>query len=278
MVMVAVVPLVQANGQAFEAPHRQPIMLTILYDNTSALDRVRSDWGFALLVETDEHSVLFDTGADGALLRRNMDRMGAAAREIDVIVLSHPHLDHVGGVFSLLEDGITPPVYAPPGFPLELSRRIESATPVTVAEHGEEILPGMRLVVLEVVRSSSNSRAPLLYEQALVIDTASGPVIVTGCAHPGVVPLVRSALNLPSDGVQGRASSEAPGVRFLIGGFHLMNATDRQLERVIDALRRLHVHTIVPCHCTGEAAIHRFGREFGDSCLPGGAGTTFVVD
>jgi 7,8-dihydropterin-6-yl-methyl-4-(beta-D-ribofuranosyl)aminobenzene 5'-phosphate synthase len=98
-------------------------------------------------------------------------------------------------------------------------------------------------------------------EQALVVGTAEGLVVVTGCAHPGVVEMVR------------RAQQVGKGeVALVVGGFHLFGADRGRIAEVIGGLRALGVRRVAPCHCTGDLARRMFAEAFGDDFLPAGAG------
>ena len=89
------------------------LKLTILYDNTAVDTRLKSDWGFAALVEYGGHTLLFDTGADGSMLLDNMRQLDVDPKSIEAVIFSHEHGDHTGGLQALLETGVRPTVYAP---------------------------------------------------------------------------------------------------------------------------------------------------------------------
>jgi 7,8-dihydropterin-6-yl-methyl-4-(beta-D-ribofuranosyl)aminobenzene 5'-phosphate synthase len=92
-------------------------------------------------------------------------------------------------------------------------------------------------------------------EQALVVSTPRGLVVVTGCAHPGIVEIVRRV-------------KEAFGTEVLLvaGGFHLRRADEGAVDATVKALHELGVRHVAPCHCTGDAARAVFARIFGDRC------------
>jgi len=92
----------------------------------------------------------------------------------------------------------------------------------------------------------------------------AGPVVITGCAHPGIVRIVRSA-----------ASGDRPAL--VMGGFHLKDATEHEIAATVEELRALGVVRVAPTHCTGDAARTRFALEFGDDHIPVGVGTVIEV-
>ena len=93
-----------------------------------------------------------------------------------------------------------------------------------------------------------------------------GLVVVTGCAHPGIVAMVRRARKVAGD-----------DVALVMGGFHLGGASRDRIERVIADLRRLGVRRVGPCHCTGDQAIRMFEEAFGADFVPVGVGQTVSV-
>ena len=104
-------------------------------------------------------------------------------------------------------------------------------------------------------------------EQALVIRTSKELVVVTGCAHPGIVQIVEKAQEM----------FDGP-VYLVMGGFHLGDKSDRQLKGIINAFRDLGVQKVAPYHCTGDKAIARFKAEYGEDFIQAGAGNVIVVE
>jgi len=230
-----------------------PVTLTVIYDNTVYTSGMVADWGFACLIERGETSVLFDTGAKGALLLENFERGGFDVRAIDTVVLSHAHQDHTGGLAALLDAGATPTVVLLQSFPAAFRMQIAERVPVIEVTEAQELLPGM------VSTGPLGSRIP---EQALAVETPAGWIVITGCAHPGVELLVRRALEL----------AHAERVELLLGGFHLGEMSSAAVEQIIAHLQELGVQRAGPCHCTGARAIQQFAAAYGDNYIRVGAG------
>jgi glyoxylase-like metal-dependent hydrolase (beta-lactamase superfamily II) len=100
---------------------QEAITATVLFDNFWTDDRLQTGWGYALLLETAEHTVLFDTGGDGGVLLENMRLLGKDPMAIDAVVISHAHGDHTGGLEALLDLGIEPRLYLLESFPEEMT-------------------------------------------------------------------------------------------------------------------------------------------------------------
>jgi 7,8-dihydropterin-6-yl-methyl-4-(beta-D-ribofuranosyl)aminobenzene 5'-phosphate synthase len=237
------------------------VKFTIAYDNNDYDARLRTAWGFACLVEAEEATVLFDTGGDGPTLVGNMDTLGLDPREIDTVVLSHAHGDHTGGLAGLLDVGVRPTVYVPSTFPASLKIDVRARTELVEVTEPAEILPGF--YTTGVVGSG-------IVEQALAVETVEGLVIITGCAHPGVVELVRWA----KEGVGGEAVMDLPVV---MGGFHLGSASRQHIETIIADFRELDVQRVAPCHCTGDQARQMFAQAFGDDYIMAGVGWVMSI-
>ena len=227
---------------------------TIVYDNRTLDSNLASAWGFSCLVDGD---LLFDTGGDGRTLLSNMEKMGIDSAVIKVVVLSHIHGDHTGGLGGLLGTGIRPTVYVPRSFPEHFKANVRSLTTLVEVHGPVKIRPGIHTTG-EVGRG--------LVEQALAVETGDGLVVVTGCAHPGVVKMVR------------RAKESAGGEVYLVmGGFHLGGTSQRQVKAVIADFRQLGVQRVAPCHCTGDRAIRAFAEEYGDDFIETGVGMVLDI-
>jgi 7,8-dihydropterin-6-yl-methyl-4-(beta-D-ribofuranosyl)aminobenzene 5'-phosphate synthase len=235
--------------------------LTVVFDNNPHDPRLRTGWGFAAWIEYGDHTVLFDTGADGTVLLDNMAALGLDPGAIDLVVLSHEHGDHTGGLAGLLalnreactERGECISVYLPRAFPGRFKEQVR-ATGATVVEvtGPTEILPGLW---------STGQMGTGLVEQALVARTEKGLVVVTGCAHPGVDQMVARAAEI----VGGE-------IALVVGGFHLGGASPARVEGIVGEFRRLGVQQVAPCHCTGDQARELFRQAYGQAYHACGVG------
>jgi len=235
----------------------ESLTITIVYDNNAYDERLKSAWGFSALVEYRNHILLFDTGGDGPTLMKNMRILGIDPTQIESVVLSHAHGDHTGGLGALLEAGARPVVYLPQSFSASFKRQVEQFTSVV------EVLPGQSIAEGLFTTGEMGRSIP---EQALVIRTEQGLVIVTGCAHPGIVAIVEQAREM-----------FAEPVRLVLGGFHLGSKSIAEIDAILRDFRRLGVEQVAPCHCTGERAISMFAAEYRDDFIQAGVGKLVVL-
>lgn len=234
------------------APATGELRLTIVYDSIAGDPRLRTDFGFAALVEYGSHTLLFDTGGTGSVLLENMRQLNVDPRSIEAVILSHEHSDHTGGLQALLDTGARPTVYAPSAFSKPFKQQVSNQTKLVEVTDAVEVTPGVH-----TTRPIGSSPV----EQALVVETKDGTVVITGCAHPGVTEMVRQAQAV----VGGK-------VALLVGGFHLSEIERGALPGIISAVHQLGVVKVLPSHCTGYNAIALFRTEYGENFVEGGVG------
>jgi 7,8-dihydropterin-6-yl-methyl-4-(beta-D-ribofuranosyl)aminobenzene 5'-phosphate synthase len=239
------------------------VSFTIVYDNNGYDGRLQTAWGFSCLVEAGEKTVLFDTGGDSPTLLGNMSKLGIDPQAIDAVVLSHAHGDHTGGLGGLLGAGAQPTVYVPAAFSASFKDCVRTHTELVEVTGPMKIFSGFH---------TTGELGSGIAEQALAVETAKGLVVVTGCAHPGVVELTRRAKE--SADVSRPAGGE---IYLVMGGFHLGSASRRQIETIIAEFRDLGVQNVAPCHCTGDQARKMFADAFGDACILAGVGWTTTI-
>lgn len=244
-----------ATGMPTDTP---AIKITIVYDNTTFDERLTPEWGFAAWIEVGSQVILFDTGADGPTLLSNMALLGLDPRHIDMIVLSHEHGDHIGGLLDLLDQGIAPPVYGLSTFPEAWVAEVQARTTYIEVSDPVEIVPGV---------FSTGEMGGRPAEQALVLEGTDGRLVITGCAHPGITNIVA------------RAQEIVPGkVSLLVGGFHLLQDTEAYVRNIAGTLQTMGVQRVTPTHCTGDDAIALFAEIYGpEGYVPGGAGKVFEI-
>jgi len=202
--------------------------------------------------------VLFDSGGDGPTLLANMERLGITPEHVSAVVLSHAHSDHTGGLDNFLARNARVTVYMPRSFPVTFRRAVK--------QHGARIdmvgCPRRLFANLHSTGEMGNG----VKEQALIIDTPSGLVVVTGCAHPDIVEIIRTA----------RAHLDKE-IYLLMGGFHLSAVSESEIRQKIRALTGLGTKKVAPSHCTGDAAIALFRKAWGSNFIDGGCGAVIEL-
>jgi 7,8-dihydropterin-6-yl-methyl-4-(beta-D-ribofuranosyl)aminobenzene 5'-phosphate synthase len=195
----------------------QIFRLTVIYDNVANHD-FEGSWGFAVLVETNRETLLFDTGWDGTLLIKHMKKLNINPKCIKKLVLSHQHWDHIGGLPEILQANPVLKVYVPASFSKNLKTEIEKRATLIEVKESIEISKGVR---------STGELGDKIKEQALILDTGNGCYVLTGCAHPGLAAIMDSAL------VYGN-------IKGIFGGLH----ESKEFERLIK------LEIIAAGHCT----------------------------
>jgi len=256
--LLAFIPLLSLTGPPngmggdAEVPPPGEITVTILFDNTAADDRLATDWGFSALLETPDHTILFDTGTDGAVLLENFRILGKDPAAVEGIVISHAHGDHTGGLQALFDLGLRPKLFLLSGFPVHMRAEMSELVEVVETTPGQEIVPGIR---------TTGQIGTAIPEQALVLETREGAVVLTGCAHPGVIRMVEGAQKF----------SSGP-LHLVMGGFHLMETPLEQIQDILAEFRRLGVEEVGATHCSGDLAISTFRDAYGEHFQALGAG------
>ena len=253
--------LTSTTGQTMD----RSVRITIIYDNYLWDQRLTPEWGFGALVEVGEYTILFDTGGSGETFLNNLDILEIDPKNIQAVVISHAHGDHFGGLLDFLEIADKPRVYLPSGFSSSLKTRVSGMTETVEGSESLEIAPG--------IYTTGTLHGDGVAEQGLVIDLGSKVVILTGCAHPGVVQMVRSGIRVAAS----HSSGVTKPVALVVGGFHLREARSSQVQSIITDFKNAGVMAVSPTHCTGDATIAIFAEHYGESYLPGGAGQVFEL-
>jgi 7,8-dihydropterin-6-yl-methyl-4-(beta-D-ribofuranosyl)aminobenzene 5'-phosphate synthase len=239
-------------------PALNDLTITVVHDNYPCVDSLKAAWGFAAVVTGPQRTILFDTGSDGMLLLENMTKLHIEPSCIDTIVLSHIHADHSGGLTGFLKENGRVGVYLPGSFPARVKEVVRGygATVVEVAGP-QEICPNVY---------TTGVMGRRVKEQALIVRTQRGLVLLTGCAHPGIVRIVERVRSL-----------HAENLLLVMGGFHMEWATAGKVEKIITAFRHVGIRYVAPTHCSGERARRTFQQRYGQHCIEAGVGKTISL-
>jgi 7,8-dihydropterin-6-yl-methyl-4-(beta-D-ribofuranosyl)aminobenzene 5'-phosphate synthase len=268
--------------------------ITVIYDAFGEPLGMKHDWGYAALIEYDGKRILFDTGGNPEILKRNAKIKKIDLSKLDFVVISHRHSDHIGGLSYVLEENPKVKIYAPKenfgifgsSLPSSFYRKEESLKPdsryyggnppVTMKfgsawpearfeliENTTEIVPNIHLISL----ISDKPGTQELRELSLAIDTPNGLVLVVGCSHPGIDRIVEAA------------SAINKHIHLIAGGFHLLQASDAEINKVATLLHDTYkVDYLAPGHCTGEPAFLALKRLFAEHYIYAGLGSEITLD
>ena len=271
-----------AAGAARLAHPPQTLKVTVLSTMLTGSSQGIGEWGFAALVEVDGKRWLVDTGARAETVLENAAELGLDLSDITDVVITHNHADHTGGLLTLRRElktrnpdalsrahvgaGIFEPRLQPDGkdtnglMPLKAAYEAMGGAFVT-HEKPEELMPGVWFSgpvprihsernwsgSLKVRTAAGLVEDTVAEDSAIVIETAQGLVVVTGCGHAGIVNIIDYARKTVGD---------AP-VHAVIGGLHLFAATDEQLAWTAARLREAGLAHLLGAHCTGVEAVFR---------------------
>jgi 7,8-dihydropterin-6-yl-methyl-4-(beta-D-ribofuranosyl)aminobenzene 5'-phosphate synthase len=259
------------------AQNMNEIKLTVLVDNNTLIDRYFiGEPGVSYLIEADGKKILFDVGYSDTFIA-NSRKMNINLLDVDVVVLSHGHLDHTWGLDPFIKlyneciiesRDIKKPMLLT--HPLALSSKMVDNSMEIGSLFKEDILSKFfkvklseepiflteRLVYLgEIERTNDfEAKSPigktidkgiekddfLFDDSALAFKSSKGLIIITGCSHAGICNIVEHAKKVCND----------DRIVDIIGGFHLLNPTKKQMQGTIDYMESLNLNTMHPCHCT----------------------------
>jgi 7,8-dihydropterin-6-yl-methyl-4-(beta-D-ribofuranosyl)aminobenzene 5'-phosphate synthase len=270
--------------------------VTILVDNQVS-SNLKAEHGFSVLIESDGQTILLDTGQGDALFA-NARALDVDLGRTDILVLSHGHYDHTGGIPMVMQQASDLRIWCHPGV-VQPRYAISNGTPRAIhmphaAMAAMDSLPPRQLhwvsknfmlsenigITGPIPREtdfedtggpffldmSGKRPDPIADDLAIWLQTDDGVVILTGCCHSGVVNTVNHVRRLT-----GNAK-----IRALIGGFHLIQADDRRIEKTAEKLSSLDLDRVIACHCTGKTATASFKSILGDRVVQGHSGMIMV--
>jgi 7,8-dihydropterin-6-yl-methyl-4-(beta-D-ribofuranosyl)aminobenzene 5'-phosphate synthase len=270
--------------------------ITVIIENTAQGPGLLAEHGLAFLIEHEGRNVLLDCGQGGALIN-NARNLGIPLHEIDALILSHGHYDHAGGAVEALKTDKSVLIYAHPaafkhkfmrkndgtvrdiGMPYLASEAIQdkrfrlvaTVEPIAIFQAFTVTGPIPRQTDFEdtggqfFLDETCTKPDPLEDDQSVFFNTDEGVVVILGCAHSGVINTLHYIRQL---------TGNRP-IRAVIGGMHLINASDVRIKRTIEELKRMSVKQLSPAHCTGMRAIVALWNEFPGQCRPCPVGTVF---
>jgi 7,8-dihydropterin-6-yl-methyl-4-(beta-D-ribofuranosyl)aminobenzene 5'-phosphate synthase len=252
------------------------------------------------------HTLLFDTGPEGAIFLRNCANLGIALGEVECIAVSHGHWDHMAALPATLrairDEGGKAAVHVNPGMFDERAIRLAGGTIVPAAKVptptemealGATVVndPGERLLLdrhfylsgeiprrsaFEKGRVDHLSRAspdarwqpdPLLLDERMLVAQVRGlGLIVFSSCSHAGIVNVCTEVR--------NLFSDIP-IHCVIGGLHLGGVMERIIPDTVEGLRPFAIAHIITGHCTGWRALHALANAFGDAVSQSAVGTTY---
>jgi len=234
------------------------LAITVLYDNYPFNKELAIGWGFSCIIEGTEKTILFDIGS--SVVPTHMEKLGIKPESVDVVMFSHNHPDHTNGMFAFLKEHSKVTVYVLHSFPEPFKNNVKDT--------GAECVDVQEPVEICQNTQSTGELTTGVREQALAIKTAKGLVVITGCAHPGIVNIVKKAKEVFHE----------DDVYLVMGGFHLPQMSNQQIKNIISQLQDENVKKVAPTHCTGDPAIALFKEEYGDDFIAVGVGKKITIE
>lgn len=248
-------PILLAKTQSIQ---EGTIRVLILYDNFSHAPGTIADWGFSCLIEGLEKTILFDTGTKPEILLHNAEKLNVDLKKIDLIVISHNHGDHTGGLKTVLGKKSDVLVYLPFSTPLNFKNEIQNCGATVITEqYPKEIISGAYL---------TGEMGTEIKEQSLILDTEKGLVVITGCSHQGIVNILEKTKNILNK-----------EIHLVLGGFHLGRHSEQEINEIIAEFKKYHVEQCGCTHCTGDKAMGLFKKAYKDDFKSMGTGKMIEI-
>ena len=269
--------------------------VTILNDAFGDRSDLEQDWGYSALIEFEGKRILFDTGDNIEVFRKNVEAMHVDLTRLDMVVITHAHGDHTSGLRYVLTKNPSVKLFVPddpfftgaalpsaflttdarPELPAKLryfrgGPRPEpkgwaawTDTNMTAVSGPLTIAPHIHLVSLVSEKPAFRG----LREVSLVLDTSNGPVVFVGCSHPGIEQIMTAAT----------ANSANKSVSMVVGGLHLLQDTPEQIDATLNVLQgTYHVRAMAIGHCSGELTFEKVQQRWGKLSQYAGLGESIT--
>lgn len=236
-------------------------------------------WGISYLIGQD---LLFDTFGDPGVFLHNVKSLNIDLSKIKHIIISHDHWDHISGLWYVInrfkdvnpslstgkeikearKGGVS--VYICPNFDIKVKERIGS--------FGVNVVEVSRLLRIKDEIYSTGEiegkfRNNKIFEQALVVNSENGLIVLTGCAHPGILKIIEEV----------KAKFPVEPIYFVLGGFHLMDQDKRVIEIVAENFKKMGIIKVGPTHCSGKLAEEIFKKTYQNNFVTIKTGQTLEV-
>jgi len=190
------------------------------------------------------------------VLKHNVEKLNINLSEIDFVVISHEHWDHIGGLSYILSNNSDVTVYLPASCSEKLIAKIKKLGAKAVKVDKP----------LKITKNIYLTGEMMDIEQSLIVDTPKGSVIVTGCSHQGIVEILQESKEIINKNIY-----------LVFGGFHLLRHSEKEVTNIINKFKTNKVAKCGATHCTGDSQIQQIKDAFGEDYFHIGVGKSFNV-
>lgn len=254
---------------------------TLIENNPGEHFALKAEHGLAFFIEKDNHRILFDTGQSAAFLE-NARQLRIDLRDLEYVVLSHGHYDHSGGLRDLLKVARHFELLMGPGFfnekyglrndaydylgnNFDEQFLIEQGVAYRFVDQSlTELVPGVYVMTgfsrvhpdevinprFKILKNGVMQPDSFADEVLLAVDSEKGLIVLLGCSHPGMKNMLDAVVHAIQRPLYG-----------ILGGTHLVEASDESLELSLDYLRKKQIQAIGVSHCTGQTAMDRLASS-----------------
>ena len=269
------------------------LKIVILAENRVQKRGLIAEHGLSLYIEYGAKKYLFDTG-QGLVLSHNAKKLDIDLEQISAVILSHGHDDHTGGLSKILELNPEVEVIAHKNAfiskfkksdnklefrgnktKLKNIKNFKNVQNQKVVEDGMWVTGEIQTKEKEYINNKyiqtgeeGKKVDDFSDDISLYFETEKGLVILLGCSHKGVINIVEHI----------RQKSTRKKIRAILGGMHLENKSNEEVEEIINYFAKLNLDLLVPIHCTGRRAAMMMKDKFTNKVKIASVGDSFTFN